>query len=553
MRVLKFALLFLCIAAGSFGMYVFLTREKNPSVVPNASVESAASRKVARINKNDPKPLPVTTVKVSKESVSYLNTLGTVKPKVQVRIFPQNAGQISKIYVKEGDRVKAGQLLFVIGGQNGAVHPAQTQFEIASLNHDTARKSLENTQAANSSSLATAKLQVQSAENQAQGSYIDMEIQNQGIEGIVKSLDLLEENLQITRYKNARDLERTKESIEDLESALDTLFEQKNDTIALLREQIDNAPDPVTEAKLEAELNKVRSEFDKNIDTLTSQMKGAKIGYQSLEAAAKLMENQIIAQMNQVINQSEVTELSKQSLKKKLGLANGSSDTLRFAEEGLNSTEIRGETAFTQAQAQVELTRLNLALAQSQVDALQIRAPISGIVGELMVREGDQVSPQVFLTQLTDDKNFEVKANIDISSAEKVQPDSIAQIKTGNRIIKTHVKSLSSAADPNSKLVTVTLALPRIFFRANESIEVTIPLSGISKAENFFVPLDAVIIGTEDQYVFTVKDGKAHKTQVKLGVIQGDQAEILDGVQDGTEVVLEGAKQILDGQNITLL
>jgi len=52
--------------------------------------------------------------------------------------------------------------------------------------------------------------------------------------------------------------------------------------------------------------------------------------------------------------------------------------------------------------------------------------------------------------------------------------------------------------------------------------------------------LKAVTITQTEKYVFLVKDGKAVKTSVELGESEGDKIEVVSGLQDGDEIIIEG-------------
>jgi len=82
---------------------------------------------------NEKLPL-VTTVKVKAEDFAhYLELQGDVETKQNVLIYPEMAGTLQRVYVKEGQRVKKGQLLASIddGGMSSQVSQLKTQAELA--------------------------------------------------------------------------------------------------------------------------------------------------------------------------------------------------------------------------------------------------------------------------------------------------------------------------------------------------------------------------------------------------------------------------------------
>ncbi len=57
-------------------------------------------------------------------------------------------------------------------------------------------------------------------------------------------------------------------------------------------------------------------------------------------------------------------------------------------------------------------------------------------------------------------------------------------------------------------------------------------------------------IGTNEKYVYIVKDGKAERHTVTVGTQVGKKVDILSGVNDGDEVVISGVSKLSDGVEV---
>ncbi len=101
--------------------------------------------------------LAVTTVKAVRENlVSTVSGTGEIKPKVQVNVGTTAFGRITRLYVKEGDHVKAGQLLATVeseqqassvDAQKATIAAAQTNVESYIANEKTAEANVLEAQA----------------------------------------------------------------------------------------------------------------------------------------------------------------------------------------------------------------------------------------------------------------------------------------------------------------------------------------------------------------------------------------------------------------------
>lgn len=495
----------------------------------------------------------VSVIHLSQKNELLLDAVGTVKANEQTKIFPVAAGQVSGFSKDEGEAVEKGETLLKLVGLNGGKSAVLSQLEIASTNYQTALKNLQNTLSSNSTSARTAQLQLESALHQKDGSLLDMQVLQQNQFASRDATNLLRDTLYTTYQKNGYDLERARLGIESLQNSINRLEDQKFDVIDTLQQQIENAATAAEREALEAQLEKQEAEFERNIESLSEQLESAEVGYKSAQEAIILGENQLLQQMAQSESQGKVFYLNEQGLIQKLGLSEGSSDAVRLAQEAVNATLARNAAALTQAQSQVDLAKLNLELAQSQADGLTVKAPFKGIVSEVYVKNGDQVAPQTALLQITGAQSFELKVGVSAENAQRIEPYSLAQVQIGGKFVKVPIRAVAPSIDPTSKLVTVTITLPKITFRNNQTIKVKIPLvlNEGTQGERFFIPLDAVIIGTEEQYVFVVDNGKAKKVNVQTGMITGNRVEVVEGLQPTDVVIVEGAKNLFEGQEVT--
>lgn len=94
------------------------------------------SLEMAISNKDTLKRLPLVTSFTVKDTLfnHYIDIQGDVDTKENLIIYPEFAGALIKIFVKEGQRVNKGQLLALIddGGLSSQLAQLQTQYELAS-------------------------------------------------------------------------------------------------------------------------------------------------------------------------------------------------------------------------------------------------------------------------------------------------------------------------------------------------------------------------------------------------------------------------------------
>jgi membrane fusion protein (multidrug efflux system) len=67
------------------------------------------------------------------------------------------------------------------------------------------------------------------------------------------------------------------------------------------------------------------------------------------------------------------------------------------------------------------------------------------------------------------------------------------------------------------------------------------------------VPLYAVITQGDDRFIYVEKEGRAHKREVRLGVLEGWQVQIETGLEPGERVIIVGHRFVDDGQPVDII
>ncbi len=572
------ALIFIILFLGAIGLLIWYlsgfinsqldapsnTKESQSVSTPTATDSSSPS---AATPGESSDLAEVTTTRLSSLGNSYFETIGTVTSRGTVSVYPLASGSVKKVNFQEGDYVKAGDVLLEITGANLSDHLATTQLQIAQTTLANARASYENLQKTSAESLRTAGLQLQSATNQASAIQYDLAVIENNRSALEDSLGLLQDSFNNTEDKNNRDQYKAERDIDNLIFTLNAAQDDRSRNqrqLDDLENQLQNlqsqTSDPANPqiAALQTSISKIETALaaqDKGIEELYVAIDKARYGYSTAENGANLGENTVQGQIVTAENQARVLDLTLESTRTKLGYTGDSSDALLLARQAYQATKVQLQTALDSAENAIKLAELNVELANNQAAALQVKAPFAGIITVLDLYPGQSVNPQLAAAEIIDPQSFQLKAGVDISTAERISSTSPALIELGGRTIEVPVKSVSLKVDDKTKLVNVTLALPNIFFKINQNLKVKLPLStasGLSSGTSY-LPLDAVVIGTESQFVYINDGGKTKKVEVKIGQVSGDQIEILSGLPADAEIILTGAKNLAEGQEIKVV
>lgn len=208
------------------------------------------------------------------------------------------------------------------------------------------------------------------------------------------------------------------------------------------------------------------------------------------------------------------------------------------------------------AAGQLESARGKYLGAEAQLGYSEIHSPISGVITDRPLYPGEMAAAGTPLLTVMDLSSVIAKAHIPQSDA--------AALKVGNKgtmtvpgmesPIEGKVTVVSPALDPNSTTVEVWLEAknPRQELKPGTSVQLNITAQTIPDA--LVVPASAVITAPDGTpaVMLAGSDGLAHQKTVKLGIRNGDDVQILDGLTESDKVVATGAYGLPDKTKIKI-
>lgn len=196
--------------------------------------------------------------------------------------------------------------------------------------------------------------------------------------------------------------------------------------------------------------------------------------------------------------------------------------------------------------------RAVVAELQRQVDALTLRAPFDGQVGQVQVAQRANVAADAPVLGVVDLSEFEVEIRIPESFARDLAIGMPAQIRSGNgQPFPAKVAAVSPEVvngEVTSRLRFDGRQPPGL--RQNQRLSARIVLD--TRRDVLMVERGPFIDQGGGRSAWVVEDGTATRRDIRVGVSSLDAVEILDGLQPGDRVVVSGADQFGDAERIRI-
>jgi HlyD family secretion protein len=190
-------------------------------------------------------------------------------------------------------------------------------------------------------------------------------------------------------------------------------------------------------------------------------------------------------------------------------------------------------------QAAVDQANELAKLKREQVDALHVKAGMSGVLQQLPVEVGQLIKAGQNLARVADPTKLKAEVKIAETQAKDIQINQQATIDTRNGVVKGHVTRVDPAVEQGTVKVDVAFdeALPK-GARPDLSVDGTVELERLENVIYVGRPAFGQENNTVGIFKLVPNSNEATRTPVKLGKSSVNTIEIVSGLNPGDQVIL---------------
>jgi len=292
----------------------------------------------------------------------------------------------------------------------------------------------------------------------------------------------------------------------------------------------------VKAAEADQETLKVRLESDamtqkSAIATINAQYSQAKI---QLDADEILYRQQLVAELTVKISRVAVQDLANR---------------LKVEQERLAVMSRSTSAQMNAATSRLQQLRALAALRRQDVDNLKVRAGTGGVLQQVLVTEGQQVTPGTNIARVADPNSLKAVLRVNETQIGGVRIGQKVIVDTRNGLIDAQVSRIDPAAREGTFEIDASLIGPLPpSARPDLSVDGTIELERLQDVLKVGRPAFGQAQQTIGMFVLTPDGTEAERRQVKLGRNSVSMVEILDGLKEGDRVIISDTSA-LDSYN----
>ncbi|MDB9526608.1 efflux RND transporter periplasmic adaptor subunit [Oscillatoria sp. CS-180] len=305
-----------------------------------------------------------------------------------------------------------------------------------------------------------------------------------------------------------------------------------------------------------------------NVTAARAARNSAESTLQSLRARQGELEAELTLEEAEFSRTESLVTQGAQS-RQQLDVARRDLEVARAAVESARNEIAAAESRLAESAAALAQTQANQAAIQEDLQDRTVTAPIVGIVGDLDAKLGDYVTPSTVVTKITDNAELELDLSVPVEQRDRLRlglPVELVSVD-GTDVIETGSISFISPtinADTQTVLVKVRFDNDQNRLQDEQQVEARIIWS---EDQGVLVPTSAITRLGGQTFVFVAEDADpeelpppeamppgmpapeqvARLRPVQLGTIQGNDYEILSGLEPGETIVVSGILNLQDG------
>lgn len=205
-----------------------------------------------------------------------------------------------------------------------------------------------------------------------------------------------------------------------------------------------------------------------------------------------------------------------------------------------------------------EIAEINFYSAQANLrgalDGQFVIAPISGTISQKNVSLGDSVDNGQIIATISQLDKLKIQFFVNKEELPYFKIGNLVNIKENENSTQGKISTISPQADENTKRFMIE-AIPvennNFLIGSVANVEFDINYQPAMEG-NLILPLAAITISQNENYIFIDKDSKAKKIPVTIHKVLGEMAEIKADLDENDSIVIQGNKLLKEGDTLTL-
>lgn len=232
-------------------------------------------------------------------------------------------------------------------------------------------------------------------------------------------------------------------------------------------------------------------------------------------------------------------------------------------QERLWNQKIGSEIQYLQAKSNYEAQSKAVNQMKVQLGKTSVKAPFSGVIDDIMTEQGSVVAPgQSQLMRIVSLNNMYIEVDVPENYINDVTKNKnvIVEFPILDKVLNAKIRQAGNFINPANRSFKIEVAVPNKDKSIKPNLTAKLKINDYTNKKALLIPQSIISENANgEQYVYVVTDqnqeNEAHVKRViiQTGKTQGDVIEVLSGLENGSEIIKEGARSVREGQTVKII
>ncbi|MCI9014334.1 MAG: efflux RND transporter periplasmic adaptor subunit [Lachnospiraceae bacterium] len=505
--------------------------------------------------------------------------MGTVSPEESVYVIPMVTAEVLSTNVSLGEEVNEGDVLCKLDSEAAQLQlaSAKAQYDSAAAGVNSAEVGYEVAQAQYESTVAQLDAQMGGQKNlQMYQLQIQVDSVHSGIDDIYEQMSDLEED-------KAKALEQ-KGELEQAIGDAGNYVNQANAYVEQARRNYEAAVAVVTRLEpgdyikyqeiLTEEFHGDEKAYNYTLDRAKEGLAAAQSAYDQANAVASQASaayNQATSAYDQLESGIESIDDGREQLDGALADTYKSleqaeaikniteeqvySDTQKIVDANKKAAAMGLESAaagINSAQVGVEGAQVAIESAEYQLDMYTLKAPISGVIEAVNVKEHDFASPNTPAYIISNKEAMTVTFYVSEGVRNTFQTGQKVTVDRNGKLFDGVITEIGSMVDQNTGLFVVKVSVGRPDESMLTGCSVKISADTYSQDNVLLIPYDAVYYDNGQPYVYVAVDGVVARRNIETGIFDEQTMTVVSGLTTEDQLITSWSANLREGAEVSI-
>lgn len=228
------------------------------------------------------------------------------------------------------------------------------------------------------------------------------------------------------------------------------------------------------------------------------------------------------------------------------------------------SQKIGSEMQYLQAKAQYEAQTKAVEQLKSQLEKVLVVAPFDGVIDDVFKEAGTVVAPgqgaEIF--RIVNLNNMYISTDVPeryIASVTKNKQVKV-EFPVLGEFVNSSIRQVGSFINPSNRSFKIEVPVANKSGNIKPNLTARLKINDYTNNKAILIPQSIISENANgEQFIYVIKNKKANneavaqRVVIKTGKTQGDVIEVLAHLPTGTEIILEGARSVNNGQTVRVI